>query len=223
MSDVLLIVILLVSTATSTLTIRVLRSSRRSERFGEANHEFLLNQQEQLRLLREGQEHQRLIEELEKERKERLATQQQLERLEQHLSVREQQLLEREQKERLATQQHQRLVEELEREREARLETQQQLERLEQHLSVREQEEQRLATQQQLERLEQQLLPLEQERQRLEEELSELQQLPGKHQAELLGTHRSWRRRPIGVVLLLLGTAVLWLVSLVVALYLLNA
>ena len=151
MSDVLLIVILLVSTATSTLTIRVLRSSRRSERFGEDHHELLLNQQDQLRLLREGQEHQRLIEELEKERKERLATQQQLERLEQ------------------------------------------------------------------------QLLPLEQERQRLEEELSKLEQLPGKHQAELLGTYRSWRRRLIGVVLLLLGTAVLWLISLGVALYLLNA
>jgi chromosome segregation ATPase len=181
MSDVLLIVLLLVSTATSTLTIRVLRSSRRSERFGEDHHELLLNQQDQLRLLREGQEHQRLIEELEKERKERLATQQQLERLEQQLSEREQHLLEREQRE-------------------------------------------RLATQQQLERLEQQLLPLEQERQRLEEELSKLEQLPGKHQAELLGTYRSWpRSRLIGVVLLLLGTAVLWLTSLVVALYLLNA
>ena len=174
MSDVLLIVILLVSTATSTLTIRVLRSSRRSERFGEDHHELLLNQQDQLRLLREGQEHQRLIEELEKERKERLATQQQLERLEQQLSEREQ--------------------------------------------------EERLATQQQLERLEQQLLPLEQERQRLEEELSKLEQLPGKHQAELLGTYRSWQRsRLIGVVLLLLGSVVLWLISLVVALYLLNA
>jgi chromosome segregation ATPase len=131
--------------------------------------------------------------------------------------------LEREQKERLATQQHQRLVEELEKEREERLATQQQLERLEQQLSERGQEE-RLATQQQLERLEQQLLPLEQERQRLEEELSKLEQLPGKHQAELLGTYRSWpRSRLIGVVLLLLGTAVLWLISLVVALYLLSA
>jgi hypothetical protein len=57
MSDVLLIVVLLVSTATFTLTIRVLRSSRRSERFGEDHHELLLDQQEQLRLLREGQEH----------------------------------------------------------------------------------------------------------------------------------------------------------------------
>jgi len=174
MSDVLLIVILLVSTATFTLTIRGLRSSRRSERFGEGHHELLLNQQDQLRLLREGQEHQRL-------------------------------------------------VEELEREREVRLETQQQLERLEQQLSERDQEE-RLATQQQLERLEQQLLPLEQERQRLEEELSKLGQLPGKHQAEVLGTYRSWRRKRIGVVVaLLLGSAVIWLTSLVVALNLLNA
>jgi DNA repair exonuclease SbcCD ATPase subunit len=173
MSDVLLLVILLVSTATFTLTIRALRSSRRSERFGEDHHDLLLDQQDQLRSLREGQDHERLMEELAKEREERLEAQQQLERLEQQLSEREQ--------------------------------------------------EERLVNQQQLERLEQQLLPFEQERQRLEEELSKLEQPPGKHRAGPLGINRFRQRRIIGdVVLLLLGSAAVWLTSLVVALYLLN-
>jgi chromosome segregation ATPase len=242
MTDVLVPVVLLIGIATLAVAIVALRSSRRSEDFGEKRYDLLRDQQDRLTLLHE--ERQMLLEELKRESQER---QQLLESLKEggpHLieelkqarqwgiqsAHRDEQEQERS---RLQQQELQRLEEELEQERRVRLEVQRRVEQLEQEgderSMVQQQAERAAHNLQQLrrdlerereERLEAQRRAeqLEEERLRLERELGRSKEEPGGWQSEA----RPWWRRPVLVVGLLFGALAAWFTSLAVALNLLS-
>jgi hypothetical protein len=232
--EALLPLVLVVGIATLAVAIRALQSSRRSEELGEDRYELLRDQRSRLELLRE--ERLALLEELKRESQERRSFMEEArpgiaEDLDQERqeSVREAEQLEQER--RRLEQECRLLEEELEHERQAREETartaelqegdeqsriEQQAERVAQDLQqlrgdLEREREERLKAQ----RLAEQL---GQERRRLEQELSRSK-----------GGSRSqrpaaspWWRKPIPVVVVLLGSLIVWLTSLVVALNILN-
>jgi len=248
MIGTLLFVILLIGVASLTVAIGALRSSRRSEELGEDRYELLRDQHDRLELLRE--ERQVLVEELERESRERQrfmddarphvadVPDEELKRLKEEL---EQERQAREETARRAEQQeqerqrleeeHRLLEEELERERQAREETARRAEQQEGDEQSRlEQQAERVAQDlQQLrgdlerereERLEAQRLAeqLGQERRRLEQELSRSK---GGSRSQRSAASPLWRK-PFRVVMLLLGSLIVWVISLVVALNILN-
>src|SRR5215212_2225878 len=209
----LLTTIFLVSIATLVVAVGALRSSRRSEELGEDRYELLSDQHDRLELLRE--ERQVLVEELERESRER---QRFMDDARPHVADvpdEELKLLEEElERERQAREETARRAEQQEGDEQSRLE--QQAERVAQDLQqlrgdLEREREERLEAQ----RLAEQL---GQERRRLEQELSRSK---GGSRSQRSAASPLWRK-PFRVVMLLLGSLIVWVISLVVALNILN-
>jgi SMC interacting uncharacterized protein involved in chromosome segregation len=134
MMNLLLPVVLLVSIATLTISIIVLRSARRSEYLGEDRHELLRDQHDRLEMMYE--ERRMLTEQLELESRERRQLTQYLEetdpRLAENLKRRRQARVESEHEVERLDAKLRRLEGELEQERRKRSEVQQRAEQLEQ-------------------------------------------------------------------------------------------
>ena len=194
MIDLLLPAVLVVGIVTLAVTVRNLLSARRSEELGESRYELLRDHHDRLEVLRE--ERRMLVEELERESRERRQLTAYLEETDPRLmenlkrwrqarveGEREAERLE-EERQRLQ-QEHQRVIEELEQERRKRSEAQQWAEQLE-----HEREEQP--------RVQQDAERLGQERQQLIEDLEteREQRLATQQQAERLEEERAgewWR------------------------------
>jgi colicin import membrane protein len=169
-------------------------------------------QQEQQRRLRLERELRRLEQELEQEREARAETERRVQQQEQERRRLEEEL-KRDRRGRLEVQQR---LEQLEQVGEERSRIEQQAERATQNLQqlrvdLEREREQRLEAQRRAEQLEQERLGLEQE-------LGRSKEGPGSR----LSAARPWWRKPISVVALLLGSLIVWLTSLVVALNLIN-
>ena len=249
MMDLLLPVVLLVSVATLAIAIGILRSSRRSEELGEDRYELLRDQHDRLELLRE--ERQVLVEELERESRERQRfmedarpqvaedPDEELKRLEEELEHERQAREEtarraeqQEQERQRLEEEHRLLEEELEQERQAREESARRAEQQEGDEQSRiEQQAERVAQD-----LQQLRGDLERERverleaQRLAEQLGQerrrLERELSRSKGGSLGRRPAaspWWRKPIPVVVLLVVSLIVWLTSLVVALNILNA
>jgi hypothetical protein len=220
-----LLAVVVIATANMFVSIRTLRSSRRSEELAESRYELLRDEQGRLELLREerrtliealereSQEHRQLlgylesgrpqvVEDLKNERERHLVAQQQAERQEQEQSRLQLEL--------------ERLQERLEREQREHSENQQMAEQLE-----REHEKELTNAQQEAERSEQELARLEQELRRSQAELSHRNRAADPDGATESEAGRPWWRRPLLVIGLLLGILIAWFTSLVVALNLL--
>ena len=242
MIEVLLPIVLIVGIASLAVTVITLQSSRRSEDLGEDRYDLLRDQHERLELMRE--ERRALIGELERESQQRQQLMEALKGADPQLveglkQERQRNLeenahrLEQEQERllRLERELHQ-LEEELERERREHLEDQRRVEQLEQEgdeQSRIQQLERASQNLQQLrvdlerereERIEAQRLAeqLGQEQRRLKQELNSSKKGSGSGQPGV----RPWWRRPIPIIVLLLGSLIVWLTSLVVALQILN-
>jgi DNA repair exonuclease SbcCD ATPase subunit len=243
MIDVLLPAVLVVGLVTLAVGVLTLRSTRRSEELGEGRYEFLRDQHNRLEVLRE--ERQVLVDELKRESQERqqfteLLGEEIRSRLVEGLaqaregSIEHARRTEEQERERLQLEEKlQQLNEELERERQGHLEAQRRIEGLEQEGGERSRIEQqaeqvahdlqqlRVAFEREREgRLEAQRLAeqLDKERLRLDRRLSRSKEGSGSGRPEA----HPWWRKPISVVALLLGSFILWLTSLVVALNLLT-
>jgi hypothetical protein len=248
MVDLLLSVVLVIAFSILAVAVLTLRSSRRSEALGEDRYEMLRDHNERLELLRE--ERQLFVDELKRESQERQRFMENArphvaevpdeehrlleEELEQERQAREESARRAEQQEQerqRLEEEHRLLEEELEQERQAREESARRAEQQEGDEQSRiEQQAERVAQDlQQLrgdlerereERLEAERLAeqLGQELRRLERELSRSKGgSPSRRQAA-----SPWWRKPIPFVALLLGTLIVWLTSLVVALNFLN-
>jgi hypothetical protein len=213
MVDLLLSVVLVIAFSILAVAVLTLRSSRRSEALGEDRYEMLRDHNERLELLRE--ERQLFVDELKRESQER---QRFMENARPHVAEvpdEEHRLLEEElEQERQAREESARRAEQQEGDEQSRIE--QQAERVAQDLQqlrgdLEREREERLEA----ERLAEQL---GQELRRLERELSRSKGgSPSRRQAA-----SPWWRKPIPFVALLLGTLIVWLTSLVVALNFLN-
>jgi hypothetical protein len=220
MIELLLAVVLVVGIAALAVAMSTLRSSQRSEKLGEDRYEMLVDQRDRLELLRE--ERQMLLEELKRESQQRQRFVE---------NIRPQAAKDLEQGWHRLEQERRQLEEQLEQERQAREETARRAEqqegdeqsRIEQHAERVAQDLQQLRgdlEREREERLEAQRLAeqLGQERRRLERELNRskggsLSQRPAAS---------PWWRKPTRVVVVLLGSLIVWLTSLVVALQILN-
>jgi hypothetical protein len=195
MIDILLPVVLFVSVATFAVAIGVLVGSRRSQTLAEERYKLLRDQHDRLELLRE--ERRMLIEELAREFK---GSQQFVEET------------------------HPQEAEGLEQERQARAESarrraeDQEQERLRLEKECRRLEEELERDRRRHSEVQQRVEQLEQERLRLEQELDRSNGGPddGRPKAH------PWWRKPALVAALVLGSLVMWLTSLAVALSLLN-
>jgi hypothetical protein len=246
---ILLVSILLVSILILAIAIRNLRSSRRSEALGEDRYELLRENWNRLELLREerrmlreelerqsrereqlmefmGKTSPQLVEDLKKERGAHLEAQERIEylkhervRLEQELhQLREE--LERERRGHVESQQR---AERLERKHQEQSDIQQEVERLGQERQrltedLEREREERLGAQRRAEQQEQERAHLEGEVQSLKAELD--RRASTRDQIKEPEASSPRRRRPVLVVGLLLGALVAWLISLMVALYL---
>ena len=192
-----LLAIVVIATANLIAATLTLRSSLRSEGLGESRHELLREQQERLELLRE--ERLTLLDELERESRERRQLMEYLEESDP------------------------RLRENLERRRQARVENDREVGRLEQeHQQVTEELQlelrRRLEVQRRAEQQEQELARLEQELQRSQAAPNRRKRVAARDGTPGSGASRPWWRRPLRVVGLLVGVLITWFVSLTVAL-----
>ena len=246
MTNVLLPAVLLVSILTLAVAIRTLLSSRRSEVLHENRYELLRDQHDRLEFLRE--ERQTLIEELERQSRERQLLMEFLGKTPPQLvedlkKVRGERADAQERIEDLKQELHQ-LNEQLAQEHREHLGSQQRAERLEreqmeqsgiqQEVGRSEQERQRLVEALEREReerlgAEQRAEQQEQERARLQRELRSLKAEPDSHRrastsdrALESGARATWQRRPVLVIGVLFGVLVAWLTSLMVALTLVS-
>ena len=253
MTDLLLPAVLLVSILTLAVAIGSLLSSRRSEALGEERYELLRDQRDRLDLMheerqmlieelqREAQQRQQvmdflaktpsqLVQDLKKEKGERLEVQERIEGLEQERLRLEQELqqskeqLERERRGHLESQ---RRVERLEQEQKQRSGIRQDVERLGQERQrltedLEREREERLGAQRRAEQQEQAQARREREFRRLKAELDSRRRAPTRDRVKGSEATHPWWRRPVLVGGLLFGALVAWLTSLVVALYLLS-
>jgi ribonuclease Y len=192
-----LLAVVLIATANLIAATLTLRSSLRSEGLGESRRELLREQQERLELLRE--ERLTLLDELERESRERRQLMEYLEESDPRLS------------------------ESLERRRQARVDNDREVGRLEQeHQQVTEELQleirRRLEIQQLVEQQEQELARLEQELQRSQAAPDRRKSVAAGNGTPGSGASRPWWRRPLPVVGLLVGILITWFVSLTVAL-----
>jgi chromosome segregation ATPase len=243
----------LVSILTLAGTILSLRSSRRSEALGENRYELLRDQADRLEFLREerrmliedlerqsserqqlveflGKTPSQLVEDLKKERREHLESQERTEDLKQERVRLEEELhqtkehLKRERRAHLEAQQR---AEQLERHEKEQSGIQQELERLGEERQrliddLEREREERLRAERQADSQVQERARLEGEFRSLRAELDSQKRAPTRNPVKESEASHPWRRRPVLVIGLLLGALILWLTSLGVGLNLLS-